>query len=69
MAMAAVALHNKYPDAGGRLTLLPIFPVAHSKPRRNGRVCPRREYRQEVPRIFNTSKTFGFTTLMGRPAA
>jgi hypothetical protein len=27
------------------------------------------EFRQEVPRPFNTSKTFGFTTLMGLPAA
>ena len=27
------------------------------------------EYRQEVPRPFNTSNTFGFTTLMGLPAA
>jgi hypothetical protein len=26
-------------------------------------------HRQEIPRPFNTSNTFGFTTLMGLPAA
>jgi hypothetical protein len=48
--------------------------ACHVRPRfealmKHGRLFPRWQYRHEAPRCFNTSKTFGFTTLMGLPAA